>query len=186
MSQVQIGTRKSLLRRGIVQLIEQGADLEIILKRIIENIEGQSEQMLAAIFFYDPLTEDLCVGAAPHLQPSYAKAVNGFKVGPQQPACGSAVFRGERVISEDVRVDPLWKNLCQFAEEAKIIAVWSEPIFDEQKLVLGTLAFYFPEPKSPDSSDLIILETASELASLAIQARRHQFDLITQSRKNGL
>ena len=184
MNQVQVATRKMLLRRGVIALIEQGSDLETILNQIIQNVEGQAEKMLAAIFFYDPSSDDLCVGAAPHLQPSYAKAVNGFKVGPQQPACGSAVFQRKRIISHDVRVDPLWKNLCQFAADADIVAVWSEPLFDDDGSVLGTLAFYFSEPKSPDSSDLIVLEAAAELAALAIKSRRQQFTALNKSKRS--
>jgi GAF domain-containing protein len=181
MSQAHIGTRKMLLRRGILPLIEKGEDLISILNRIIQNVEGQADKMLAAVFFYDPSSDDLCVGAAPNLQPSYVKAVNGFKVGPQQPACGSAVFKKEKVISPDVRHDELWKDLAEFAVGAGLIAVWSQPILDQNESVLGTIAFYFSEPKAPDESDLVILETTAELAALAIQSRRTQFAQLSRT-----
>lgn len=174
-SQLQSEVRKKLLKRGILPLIEQDAHLEQILDQLIQNVEGQAEQMLAAVFFYNPAEKELTVGAAPNLQPSYKRAVNGFKIGPQQPACGSAVFRRTRVISTDVRVDPLWENYRKMAEDANVRAVWSEPIFDEAENVLGTLAFYFSTPKRPDSIDLAVLEAAAKLASLAIQCRRSQF-----------
>lgn len=168
--------RKTLLRRGILPRIESGETLDKILLHLIENIEAQSEQMLAAIFFYNPNSKDLWVGAAPNIQPSYLKAVNGFKTGPTLPACGSAAFRRERVISHDVSVDPIWADFKKFAEEGNIRAVWSQPILDSEKNVLGTLAFYFSEPKSPDRADLIILEGAADIAALAIESRMNQFE----------
>lgn len=174
-SQIQSAARKSLLRRGIFHLIGQGDDIETILNRLIENVEAQAEQMLAAVFFYSPTSQDLCVGAAPNLQPVYKKAVNGFKIGPQQPACGSAVFKKERVICSDVQIDPLWEKLRAFAAAADIRAVWSEPIFDDAENVLGTVAFYFSEPKSPTSADLVVLEATAELAAVVIQCREEEF-----------
>lgn len=181
-SPAQIEARQALLKRGILPLIEQGESLEILLERLIENIEGQAEKMLAAVFFYDPATDELTVGSAPHLQPSYQKAVNGFKVAPSQPACGSAVFKRERVICIDVRTDPLWKDLREFAEGSGIRAVWSQPIFDHARAVIGTMAFYFPEPKDPDDADLAVLEIAASLASTIMQARKDQALAIIRAR----
>ena len=182
-TQTEANVRKSLLRRGIIPLIENGDSLSAILHHLILNVEAQADKMLAAIFFYNPTSEELCVGAAPHLQPSYQKAVNGFKSGPQQPACGSAVFKGERVISHDVRQDPLWKDLLPYAKGAGFCSVWSQPIFSDDANVLGTLAFYFPEPKSPDTSDVVVMEAVAELAAMAIQSRRDEFMAMSQFRK---
>lgn len=174
-SQHQADVRKKLLKRGILPLIEQDAHLEQILDRLIENVEAQADKMLAAVFFYNPAEQELTVGVAPNLQPGYLRAVNGFKIGPAQPACGSAVFKRTRVICTDVSVDPLWEKYREMALSNYVRAVWSEPIFDEGGNVLGTLAFYFSVPKSPDQTDLIVLESAAELVSLAIQCRRGQF-----------
>jgi len=170
----QMQARQALLKRGIWTLIEQGKTLEELLIRLVENIEAQADRMLAAVFLYDPTRNDLTIGAAPNLQPVYKKAVNGFKCGPQQPACGSAVFKGRQVICVDVRTDPLWVNLREFAESIGVRAVWSQPIFSEDGTVLGTVAFYLPEPKVPDSSDLIVLESAASIAAEIIQARMDQ------------
>lgn len=172
-SRTQIEARRTLLRRGVIPLIEQGATLDAILHQIISNVEGQSESMLAAVFFYNPTSQKLSVGSAPNLKPAYLKAVNGFKIGPEHASCGTAVFRRERIINHDVVTDPLWKDF-QFASDF-FRAVWSEPIFSERSEVLGTLAFYFQQPKSPDASDLIILETVGKLVALAIQSRKKQF-----------
>lgn len=173
-SVIQLNARKELLRRGIWQLIDQGETLEALLIRLIDNVEGQADKMLAAVFLYDPTKNDLTIGAAPNLQPAYKKAVNGFKCGPRQPACGSAVFKRQQVICDDVKTDPLWEQLREFAEAIGIRAVWSQPIISEDGPVLGTVAFYHPEPKSPDSSDLIILETTASIAAVVIQARMDQ------------
>lgn len=166
--------RRALLKRGIWPLLDRGETLEAVLTRLIENIEGQADKMLAAVFLYDATRNDLTVGAAPNLQPVYKKAVNGFVCGPDQPACGSAVFKRQRVISVDVSTDPLWVNLREFAEAIGIRAVWSEPIISTYGEVLGTIAFYHPEPKAPDSVDAFVLEAAASLAAEIIQARMEE------------
>lgn len=173
-SKVQFQTRKALLKRGIWTLLDQGQTLEMILVRLIENIEGQADKMLAAVFLYDPIRNDLTIGAAPNLQPVYKKAVNGFKCGPDQPACGSAAFKRQQVIAVDVRIDPLWKDLREFAEAIGVRAVWSQPILSKNGVVLGTVAFYFPEPKAPGSADIIVLEASASIAAEIIQARMDQ------------
>ena len=176
-------TRRLLLKRGIIPRIERGDSLDEILHHLIDNIEAQADEMLAAIFFYNPTSKDLWVGTAPNLQPSYMKAVNGFKTGPHLPACGSAVFRGERVICSDVATDPIWEDFKTIALNGNIRAVWSQPIFDTHKNVLGTVAFYFPRPKSPAKDDLIVLEGAADLAALAIQTRRTEFEAACEAKK---
>lgn len=181
-SSKQLEIREALLKQGIRHLINQNENLNAILRRLIENIEGQAEKMLAAIFFYDPSTNELSVGAAPNLQPAYQKAVNGFKVGPQQPACGSAVFRQKQVICIDVRTDPLWENLRDVAEGAGFRAVWSHPIFTDVGNVIGTMAFYFPKPMQPDSSNLAVLEIAAGVAAIAMQARPEQVKAVIDAR----
>lgn len=129
--------------------------------------------MMAAVFFYNPASQELCVGAAPHLQPGYVKAIHGFKIGPDQASCGTAVFRGERVINHDVATDPLWRNY--YFATSYFRAVWSQPVFSENGSVLGTVAFYFPEPKSPDDSDIVVIEAVASLVALAIQSRKQDF-----------
>lgn len=163
-------------------MLEQGETLEALLVRLVENVEGQTTKMLAAVFLYDPTRNDLTIGAAPNLQPVYKKAVNGFKCGPQQPACGSAVFKRQQVICTDVRTDPLWNNLREFAQAIGVLAVWSQPIFSNDGNVLGTIAFYHPQPKAPVSSDLIVLETAASIAAEIIQARMDQAKLLIHAK----
>jgi GAF domain-containing protein len=173
LSRIQAEARKALLRRGVLPLIEQDQSLDVILQRIIENVEAQSESMLAAVFFYNPKSQELSVGSAPNLKPAYLQAVNGFKIGPNHASCGTAVFRRERIINHDVKTDPLWENY-RFAENF-FRAVWSQPIFSASGDVLGTLAFYFQEPKSPDEAEMMVLEGAAALVALAIQARPQDF-----------
>jgi hypothetical protein len=170
-STAEIQVRQALLRRGIQPLTDQGEPLSVLLKRLVENVEGQAKAMLAAVFLYDPANNDLTIGSAPNLQPVYKRAVNGFRCGPQQPACGSAVFRRQPVICADVMTDPLWAGLRETAAAIGVRAVWSHPILAGGGEVLGTVAFYLPEPQAPDAADCVILETAASIAGDIIAAR---------------
>jgi hypothetical protein len=174
LSSTQFHARQALLKRGLRSMIDQGKSLDLLFNHLIENVERQSDKMLVGIFLYDPEKNDLTVGAAPNLQPVYKQAVNGFRCGPDQPACGSAVFKKQRVIAVDVTTDPLWEKLRELAVSIGVRAVWSQPIISSDGNALGTVAFYHPAPKEPDTSDIMILEATAELAAGIIEAREEQ------------
>src|SRR5260370_1718223 len=111
-------------------------------------------------------------GAAGDLPETFVGAVDGELIGPRAGSCGTAAFRCEPVIVEDIATDPLWENYRELALKHDLRASWSTPIFDAQHRVLGTFAMYFRAPGRPDVRHLRLIGISTPVAAIAIT--RHQ------------
>jgi PAS domain S-box-containing protein len=103
---------------------------------------------------------------------SYARLVDGFKIGLDSLACGLAVATGEPVITPDVLLEPRWKSWLWLAQEHDFRACWSFPVKTFGGTVVGTFAMYFSEPRSPTPGDLELAATLTTTAAIIIS--RHQ------------
>ena len=106
--------------------------------------------------------------AAPSLPREFTQAVDGEPIGPCAGSCGTAAYRGEPVVVEDIATDPLWEKYRAGALQHGLRACWSTPIFDSRGLVLGTFALYFPAPGRPTPSHTRLIEMATYTAAIAI------------------
>ncbi|HEX2554473.1 MAG TPA: PAS domain S-box protein [Microvirga sp.] len=167
---VQLETENRVLAR-----IATGAPLGEILHDLIAVLEAQSDrEMLASVLLLDGTGRHLVTGAAPRLPPDYNAAVNGIAIGPCAGSCGTAAFRGEPVVVEDIAADPLWCDARDLALSHGLRACWSVPIQAADGRVLGTFAIYYREPRRPAPQDLRALTVMAQTAALAIE--RHLFE----------
>ena len=111
-------------------------------------------------------------GAARDLPEAFIRSVDGEPIGPRAGSCGTAAFRREPVIVEDIATDPLWDDYRELALRHDLRACWSTPIFDAQGQVLGTFAMYFRAPGRPDARHLRLIDISTHVAAIAIT--RHQ------------
>jgi PAS domain S-box-containing protein len=94
------------------------------------------------------------------------------------------MFRGTRVIVADVLADPLWDDYRDVARRLGFRACWSTPIFSPQRTVLGSFAMYYTEPRTPTDEELRLIETAADLARVAIEHQRAQQALRQSEARN--
>lgn len=154
-------------QKNILELISRGnAALSQILEEIILLAESQTKDMKGSILLLDGAT--LHIGAAPNLPKAYNALIEGLEIGPSVGSCGTAAFRGERVIVENVQTDPLWANYRQLGSDYNFSACWSEPIKDSTGKILGTFALYHHAPAIPDLHETRLIETSVQIASIAI------------------
>lgn len=145
-----------------------GATMQAALERLIILIEHQIPTMHASVLILDENGKTLRHGAAPHLPPEYCQLIDGSSIGPKAGSCGTAVFRGEQVIVEDIATDPLWEDYKSFALSHNLRACWSTPIFDDDEKVTGSFAMYYSSPRAPSPPELALTQTAAALASTII------------------
>lgn len=107
--------------------------------------------------------------AAPSLPPPAGDPRQGSPIGPQAGACGTAVYRGEAVLSIDIATDPLWSNSRTHLLAWGLRACWSTPIKTGQGHVVGTFAFYYRERRGPDALHRRLVEASTYLCALAIE-----------------
>jgi PAS domain S-box-containing protein len=159
----------------MLEMIAGGSALPDVLDRLVRLVEQLSDGMLCSVLLLDEDGMHVRHGAAGNLPDGYVRAIDGMPMGPRAGSCGTAMFLGTRVIVTDILTDPLWADYRDVARRFGLRACWSTPIFSPQRRVLGSFAMYYAEPRTPTPDELRLIETAAEIASIAIeQQRAHQ------------
>jgi PAS domain S-box-containing protein len=167
----------------VLKLIAQGEQLAVTLDALLRIVEAQNPGMLASVLLMDPDGIHVRHGAAPSLPKSYIDTINGEAIGPRAGSCGTAAYRREPVIVEDIATDPLWAPYRDVALKHGLRACWSSPIFDEKHSVLGTFALYFRSPGLPTERHKRQIAMVTYTASIAIVKDRERQSLITANKR---
>jgi PAS domain S-box-containing protein len=167
-------------QKRVLEMIAGGVPLETTLDALIKLIEIQLPDVLGSVLLLDPDGVHLRHGAAPGLPASYVAAIDGIAIGEGVGSCGTAAFRREPVIVEDIALDPLWADYRGLALPLGLRACWSTPILDAHARVLGTFALYFRTPRRPSSRHLRLIEIVTNVAAIAI-ARQRELETLRAS-----
>jgi PAS domain S-box-containing protein len=160
-------------RQKILEELATGAALNDLLVLIVSFVEQECPGATCSILLADETGAHLLHGAAPGLPDTYNEAVNGLKIRDGMGSCGTAAHRRKRIVVEDIEGHPYWKGFKP-VQEIGMRACWSEPILASNGELLGTFAMYFPTPRSPGNQDLLMIESAAHLASIAIGRSRSE------------
>ena len=158
-------------QRQFLELLAISGDFSRMLHTLVSLIEEQWPGMQALVLLLDQ-TGHLHHGASLSLPQDYVDSIEGLESGPMVGSCGTASFRGERVIVEDIAHDPRWEGLRDLALEHGLRACWSEPVFSADGDVVGTFAMYYRHPRSPTEGELRAIEIGAHLAGVAIERKR--------------
>src|ERR1700682_4744662 len=164
------------MEKRILEMVAKGNSLAEILDSLCRLVEAQASGVLASILLVEG--GHLRHGGAPSLPKSYTDAVNGKVIGPSAGSCGTAAYRGELVIVEDIATDPLWADYRDLALPHSLRACWSAPVFSSQGKVIATFAMYYREPRRPTHRDQEIIDQITYLAGVAIQQKLAQENLL--------
>jgi diguanylate cyclase (GGDEF)-like protein len=146
--------------------------LHALLAELLNGIELQYPEMLCSVLLLNRETNALHFGAAPSLPEFFNHALDGLKIGEGQGVCGTAAFRGERVVVNDILKSDYGDNFIELAQSVNIRACWSQPIINSQNEVLGTFAIFHTSPTIPKSSELVSIEQYANLVMLMIERYR--------------
>lgn len=161
---------QELLKREtiILEAIATHQPLSEIIYQLIETVETLIPNRIASFLFYDPQRNCLGSGQALNLPNEYVQALEGLPLGPKVGCCGTAAYRKETVIVQDIATNPLWEDFRELALTNGLRAAWSYPILGEQGNLLGTFCCYAATVGEPTQRDLELTQVISHLASLAI------------------
>lgn len=112
--------------------------------------------------------------AVGELPSDFSRMVDGLAAGENVGSCGTAAWRGEPVLCNDIQTDPLWSDLKHFALEHNIHSCWSYPIIRRNGSVAGTFAFYATKSELLQTLPENIIATCASLCSLAIEREETQ------------
>lgn len=172
----EITWRKKIIQQHndhnkVLQAIASPAPLSDILELIANTIERNYPNCLCAIHLLDEEGKHLHSGAAPSLPEFYIHALDGIAIGDGAGSCGTAAYRGQRVIIEDLDQHPNCQDFVVLAKQAGLAACWAEPIFSSTHRVLGTLSIYHRTPNYPDTELVTEINELAQLASIAIERK---------------
>jgi formate hydrogenlyase transcriptional activator len=155
------------------KLVFTGSPLSEVLAVIAQLVESQAEGMLCTIWLPDEDGKELYCAAAPSL-PGFSTHVGTMVIGPRGGSCGTAMYRKEPVFVGDILTDPIWDLYRDRMLRYGIRSVWSRPLFTSEGKALGTFAILYREKRSPGSSDLQLIESASHITGIAIERHMNE------------
>lgn len=155
-------------QRDILGMITTDRALQESLEAICLMVEEQQPWALCSVQLLDQAGVHLINGAAPNLPDAFVSAIEGVAIGPSVGSCGTAAFRRQQVVVEDIAHDPLWNDYRDLALQHGLRSCWSFPLVSQQGQVLGTFALYQHEVGKPTEAQIQQLTNAAQLAALAI------------------
>jgi len=159
-------------RNKSLEMVSRGYPLHEVLDSIVAEVEQLNPEMLCCILTLDEESQSLVLGSAPSLPSFYTEALNRLPIGEGNGSCGTAAAIGKRVIAEDLRTHPYWKNLRDLTYKANIQSCWSQPIKSAAGDLLGTFSINCREPGPPDGSAIKLIEQSANLVAIALERDR--------------
>jgi PAS domain S-box-containing protein len=163
--------------RRTMTLIAADTPLSAVLDTIVHSVEAEAPGILCSILLLDETGKQMTLGAGPSLPKFYNEAIEGLEIGPNIGSCGRAAALNERVIVEDIQTHPYWTDFRALADRAGLRACWSQPIRDSGGEVTGAFGIYHRQVSAPSEKDITFIETAAELAAIALNRKRSQEEL---------
>ncbi len=156
----------------LLALLSSAAPLNVLLEGLATYVETWAEGLHCAVLLVDSTGQLLVPGAAPSLPAAYANAIGPVPIEDGYGSCGTAAARREMVVVEDIEQSELWARYVPMARSHELRACWSVPIFDDARTVLGTLAMYYRERRTPSVQETELIQFAASLAAFVIQRHR--------------
>ena len=181
-TEAQLAQRRLAMEKQLLEVISSGEALPGVLNTLARSIEDLSPGMLCSVLLLGA-DRRVHVAAAPSLPAQYNAALEGAVADEGAGFCGTAAARGQMVVVTDIALDPLWRDYRDLALGHGLRACWSVPIKDSSGAVLGTFGAYYREPRAPGPQELRLLETASHIASIAIERARAREALVHHERQ---
>src|SRR6266513_1416908 len=94
--------------KQLLEMVATGVPLKEILNALCLIIQEQRSGTLASVLLLNPDGVHLDSIAGPSLPSEWIQQMEKLPIGPCAGSCGTAAYRGTRVIVENIATDPLW------------------------------------------------------------------------------
>lgn len=162
------------MRSFMLDRLASDASIGDILRDFVLRLEVALEAMVGSILLQDAETFSWSVGAAPNLSDDYGHSVQDLTAVLLTTAKGRAILAGQRLVVEDLAVDPDFVAFGKLARRERLVSMWIEPIRASSGKLLGLLTLYHRDPFPLNSHDERLVVMAASLAALAIERKRAQ------------
>jgi diguanylate cyclase (GGDEF)-like protein/PAS domain S-box-containing protein len=160
--------------RRVFERITGNVDLDVTLEAITETAERVTPDAHCTVSHFDAEANALRLAAGRRLPAPFLATLGHVEVGPRNGSCAAAIFLQRQVVVAEIARDALWEHLRGVALEANLRACWSTPIRASDGRMLGTVALYFRQPRSPLKRDFELMSRLTALAAIAIERKRSE------------
>lgn len=157
------------LERSVFELSNRtGVDLKYLVQTLLAGLEEIHEDAYTSLVL---LTEGNTIESfvAPRLPVNFSSSINGLKIGPNAGSCGTAMWRKETVIVEDINTNPFWEQYKSLALQHGLQSCWSLPIIHTSGRVMGSFAIYYKKVKAPSKGELNTLERIRNIIRILME-----------------
>jgi len=155
-----------------LEMLVKGDTLSEILDTLLRSIESLLDGVRCSILTLDESGLHLQNLLSPRLPETFPQAVDGLAIGPDVGTCGSAVYFNKIVFVDDISTDPKFGKFRDFMLAHELRAALSCPIRNSDGNVLGTICIYFNKAKKPQPHEMQLIQSAANLAGVAIERKR--------------
>lgn len=160
-----------------LEMLVKGNTLVDVLDTLSTSIEDLLDGVRCSLMILDESGRYLRHQSAPNLPEAYLKCVDGIEIGPEVGSCGSSAYLNKIVIVEDVATDPRFAGLKDLLLAHGLKGTVSCPIRSIDGNVLGTFCIYFSKPRTPLDNEIQLIQSAANLAGVAIERKRAEGQL---------
>jgi diguanylate cyclase (GGDEF)-like protein/PAS domain S-box-containing protein len=173
--------------RRVFERITGNVDLADTLEAIAETAERVTPDALCSVSLYEPGDNLVRLAAGRRLPQHFQRAIRAVEADARNGSCAAAVYLQRQVVVAEISRDALWENLRAPALAASLRACWSTPIRASDGRMLGTVALYFHQPRSPLKRDFELMARLTTLAGIAIERKQAEAALrASEARYRGL
>jgi len=177
----------ALSSEHILKLIGQNAGVDTLLAAITERVAQQIPDALISIMLFSKEHQQISMYRSEQFSDNYVNALQNIAIGPSVGSCGTAAYRRELVITEDIFQDPNWDGYYTLVASERLAACWSMPVITAHGELYGTFATYYRKPRRPSEDEIEVIERAAALVALALAHREeHLARLGTDQRYSSL
>jgi len=164
-----------LIQNKILGMIADGEPLEQTARQICVNLEETLPGVASSILTVDRagLMHPL---AAPSLPCSYSEAIEGLMIGPEVGSCGTAAYRREPVVIDDIVHDPRFARFIHLLDGLELQSCWSFPVIDATGRVTAVLAVYAPQAREPSQEERDLAQACVDLCGTALRRQERIID----------
>ncbi|RUO20176.1 EAL domain-containing protein [Aliidiomarina haloalkalitolerans] len=152
----------------VIKLIGQNTDADTLLNAISEWVATQIPDALISIMLFSEEEETISMFRSNYFSENYLNTLQNLPIGLSVGSCGTAAYRRELVVTEDIFQDPSWDGYYELAANEGLAACWSMPVITIQGKLYGTFATYYRETRQPSDTEIEVIERAAALVALAL------------------
>ena len=165
--------------RRLLEMVASGTALTVILEGLCRYVETTISGCCCSVLLVDPTRTHLQHMAGPSFPATFNASVHGLPLSASSGPCATTVYLNEQVIAADITLDAQREECawCRMAVANGLKACWYTPISSTGGTVIGIIAIYYTEPKSPTPLHQSLIGQFTHIASIAIERSQNEAEL---------